>query len=99
MNFTTAKTIGKRNSPGKWRLIILVLIKNANSPEKAAELFESASGRLMGVDHDRAYNCSLAIFKWNITIPEHAKYVKHAGLCLEHNNFPYSQTIRISHTY
>ncbi|MGZ8539225.1 MAG: aldose epimerase family protein [Chitinophagaceae bacterium] len=92
MDFTTAKTIGKEIQQVKggydhnW-----VLSKKENSLEKAAELFDPASGRLMEVWTTEP---GIQFYSGNFldgtltNTRSNAKYVKHAGLCLETQHFP-----------
>jgi aldose 1-epimerase len=92
MDFTTAKVIGKDIAQVKggfdhnW-----VLNKTGNSLDKIAELHDPSSGRLMEVwtTEPGVQFYSGNFLNGTLTNTRGgAKYVKHAGLCLETQHFP-----------
>jgi aldose 1-epimerase len=92
MDFTSAKVIGKEIGQVKggydhnW-----VLNKKGNDPAKAAELYDQASGRSMEVWTTEP---GIQFYSGNFldgTLTNTrggAKYIKHAGLCLETQHYP-----------
>lgn len=92
MDFTSSKVIGKEIDQVKggydhnW-----ILNKNGNNLEKAAELYDATSGRVMEVWTTEP---GIQFYSGNflngtlINTRGGASYVKHAGLCLETQHYP-----------
>jgi len=92
MDFTVSKEIGKDIAQVKggfdhnW-----ILNKKGNELEKAAELHDPVSGRLMQVWTTQP---GVQFYSGNflngelINTPGNVKYIKHAGLCLETQHYP-----------
>lgn len=92
MDFNTSKTIGKDIAQVKggydhnW-----VLTRSGNGLEKAAELYEPLSGRVMEVWTTEP---GIQFYSGNfldgslVNTRNGAVYVKHAGLCLETQHYP-----------
>jgi aldose 1-epimerase len=92
MDFTSSKVIGKEIDQVKggydhnW-----ILNKNGNSLDKAAELYDATSGRVMEVWTTEP---GIQFYSGNflngtlINTRNGASYVKHAGLCLETQHYP-----------
>jgi aldose 1-epimerase len=92
MDFTSSKMIGKEiqqvegGYDHNW-----ILNKKGNGLEKAAELYEPASGRVMEVwtTEPGIQFYSGNFLNGSLTNTRNgAKYVKHAGLCLETQHYP-----------
>jgi aldose 1-epimerase len=92
MDFTVSKVVGKDIAQVKggfdhnW-----ILNKKDNELEKAAELLDPVSGRLMEVWTTQP---GVQFYSGNflngelINTPGNVKYIKHAGLCLETQHYP-----------
>jgi aldose 1-epimerase len=92
MDFTVSKVVGKDLAQVKggfdhnW-----ILNKKGNELEKAAELYDAPSGRLMEVwtTEPGVQFYSGNFLNGELTnTPGNIKYVKHAGLCLETQHYP-----------